>query len=318
VASIPRYHAVRRLAAHDVVSVSARVVDKLAGEAARNPLVNGRFSVDELDALRGALRSATASTWVAYRGDEIVGHLYGALLENDLFGRGVWVGPDGASFDDTDVLATLYATAGQAWIDAGAREHYVWVFDERADTEPWYELGFSRMHSRGVIALEGVAPRPLPDGYALRVGTAHDLDVAVELSAEIDRAQRLGPSFALDAPTGAEREELSETLSDPDVTYYLVEHGGRGVAQCIAFPLPARRGSFDATAHLSAVAVREDHQHHGVGVALVTTVLAELAARGFAFTETNWRVTNRRAGTFWRLLGFTPTYVRLHRTVGPS
>ena len=54
----------------------------------------------------------------------------------------------------------------------------------------------------------------------------------------------------------------------------------------------------------------------GVGTAMVDAALANARAAGFAYVETNWRVTNRRARNFWLDFGFEPTYVRLHRTIG--
>ena len=158
---------------------------------------------------------------------------------------------------------------------------------------------------------------PLPDGYCVRRGAARDLASAVELDAALDDSQRLGPSFFAEARSSS-RDELAETLADPEAHHYLVERGGAAVAQCITFPLPARRGSFDMSLHLSAVAVRPDDRGRGVATAMIDTALAHAAAAGFTHVETNWRVTNRRAQRFWRTYGFAPTYVRLHRTIGTS
>jgi len=60
--------------------------------------------------------------------------------------------PDGVSFDSPDILDALYADAGLSWIENEAIEHYAWIFDDPSDTSPWYELGFARMHARGVLA----------------------------------------------------------------------------------------------------------------------------------------------------------------------
>ncbi len=292
--------------------MSELIAQRLRDDAQRNPFVNGEV---DRSLLVGALSSATGATWVAERDGVVVGHLQAALLESDVYGHGAWVGPDGVSHDDTDTLADLYAEAGRAWIDAGAREHYVWVLDHPGRTEPWMDLGFARMHQRGGRALDGQPVRPLPTGYTTRLGTIDDLDVAVELGAVIDRAQAAGPSFSIDLG-GDERSELDETLSDPEVRYFLAELNGQPVGQCITFALPARRGSFDHTVHLSAVAVREDHQSRGVATALVDAALDKARRFGFRYVETNWRVTNREAARFWTHYGFAPTYVRLHRTIG--
>jgi len=292
---------VQPLGTNDVDEVVERVTRRLRLDATINDLVSSEIS---RQAFADALHAATAMTWVARRADVIVGHLYGALLESAAYGHGVWIGPDGVSFDDADVLADLYAVAGQAWIDQGALEHYIWVLDDEASTAPWYELGFARMHARGVLALDHFRDHEVPRGYALRRGTLDDLDVAVELIEELDRAQAEGPSFSVDPDSASQRDELFETLSDPDVRYYLVESDGVAIGQCITFALPKRRGSFDNTLHLSAVVVREAHRHRGVAAALVDTALNEALAKGFRYVETNWRVTS---GTGRHMVFVRPT-----------
>jgi ribosomal protein S18 acetylase RimI-like enzyme len=144
----------------------------------------------------------------------------------------------------------------------------------------------------------------------------HDIDIAVALDDELDAVQRVGPSFSIGLDHSTKREDLLETLEDPDTNYYVVEVDNRAVAQCITFALPPRRGSFDQTVHLSAVTVDAEYRQLGLGTAMVDWALREALEGGFLFAETNWRVTNRRADNFWRNYGFTPTYVRLHRTIG--
>lgn len=299
--------------AGDVDDVVRRVTQRLRHDATINDLVSPEISTA---LFASALHDATSSTWVALDSNVIVGHLYGALLESATYGNGVWVGPDGVSFDAIKVLSDLYAKAGQEWIDGGAREHYVWVLDDAASTQPWYELGFARMHTRGVLELHTLRCHEFTPGYSMRRGTLDDLDVAVMLVEELDRAQVAGPSFSIDLDTESQRDELLETLSDPEVSYYLVEYEGEAVGQCITFPLPARRGSFEHTLHLSAVVVKEEHRGRGVATALVNAALDEAFGRGFRYVETNWRVTNRKAQRYWTSYGFRPTYVRLHRTIG--
>ncbi|MDE3064301.1 MAG: GNAT family N-acetyltransferase [Acidobacteriota bacterium] len=304
----------RPMALEDVGAVVELIAARLGEDARRNQFVNGALDAAPL---RDALTSSLGQSVVAEAGRRIVGHLSAVILDRETYGNGAWVGPDAASFDDADTLAALYARAGQDWIDAGALEHYVWVLDDAERTAPWLELGFARMHERGVRSLADLVVHEWPRGYSSRLGGPGDLDWAVDLGAEIDRAQAAGPSFSLDVG-GDERAELAETLEDPEVRYFLAEFAGRPVGQCITFPLPARRGSFDDTLHLSAVAVREDHRGRGVATALVDGALERARRRGFRYVETNWRVTNRDAARYWTGYGFHPTYVRLHRTIGSS
>jgi ribosomal protein S18 acetylase RimI-like enzyme len=304
---------IRQLEARDVEHVVSRISDRLELDARIQPLVNPSVSTQ---LLADSLHAATDQTWVADRDGAVVGHLYGAMLESEIYGNGVWIGPDGVSYDNTDTLSDLYSAAGATWIERGALEHYVWTIDDLASTQPWYELGFARMHMRGVLRLDARRDHPLPDGYALRRGGVGDIEVAVALDDELDAVQRVGPSFSIGLDHSSKRDDLMETLEDPEVHHYIVEFGDVAVAQCITFPLPHRRGSFDHTLHLSAVTVDAEHRHLGVGTAMVDAALGNAYDAGFEVVETNWRVTNRRARNYWLGYGFEPTYVRLHRTIG--
>jgi len=304
---------VHELQSGDVDVVVERIARQLAHDAAHRPLINPAFS---RDLLADALHSARASTWTAHRAGRLVGHLFGARLANATHGTGIWIGPDGVSYDDDEVLDALYAHAATHWIDAGAGEHFVWTLDDATATLPWYQLGFARVHVRGVLAL-GEHRHDLPPGYALRRGTAKDLDLALALDDELDAAQYAGPSFARQLSTSSQRGEWAETLADPETCHYVVDFEGTGVAQCVTYPLAPQRSSFAHTVHLSGVVVARDHRRRGVALAMVDAALEEARSRGFEFAETSWRETNREASRYWRRYGFEPTYVRLHRTIGP-
>jgi GNAT superfamily N-acetyltransferase len=304
---------VRPLESRDVDTVIARVQQRLGNDARRIPLLNPEFSAEHFSR---ALRAVYDQTWVAEEDGAIVGHLYGALLDSPEYGRGVWIGPDGVSADNADVLAGLYSVAGTNWIDAGALEHYAWVFDDPGETTDWYELGFARMHVRGVLALNAPRRHTLAPGYTLRRGSLDDLQLALDLDRVLDDAQRHGPSFSKFTEHASHPDELRDSLEDDEVHHYIVEYRDEGVAQCLTFPLDARRGSFEQTLHVSAVAVRPEHEHRGVATALIDHALNDALNAGFHYAETNWRVTNRRAAHFWVRYGFSATYVRLHRTIG--
>jgi ribosomal protein S18 acetylase RimI-like enzyme len=157
----------------------------------------------------------------------------------------------------------------------------------------------------------------LSDDYVLRRGTIDDLELAVQLDDELDRAQSEGPSFAIGLSTASQLNDWTETLGDPETNHFIVDYQGAGVAQCVTFALPTLRSSFDKTIHLSAVVVRAEHRGRGVASAMIDAAFNDAVHEGFLYGETIWRVTNRQATRFWKNFGFETTYVRLHRTVGP-
>ena len=300
---------VRSMQEIDVTAVVARVNERLARASRDEPFISDAFDEADFDAV---LRAQRARAWVALRGERVVGHLYGAVLE-DARGRSAWIGPDGVSFDDLEVLAALYAVAGRSWFDVGAHEHWVWVPDQVDAFLAWSELGFAKEHRRGVRALFHHAPLALPEGVTLRRGDAADLDAARELDAILDEAQREGPNFFFaDAVPG---EGIIETLSDPEVSLRLLTLDSQIVGQCLTYPLERRRGSFDDVVHLSGVVIRDEWRGRGWGHAMVDHVLEELRQEGARYVEVHWRVANHAADRFWRSLHFRPTFTRLRRVL---
>ncbi len=293
-----------------VDAVVARV-QRLFSEASTHGFVNADFDADEL---AGALLSTPEPVWVALD-DGVVGHIHGAILESDVFGHGAWIAPDGVSFDNPHVLAALYAHAGAQWAERGVVEHFVWIHDELTRRNDWLELGFHFMHRRGMMHLSPRSVRPLPDGYHLRRGDVSDLATAIGLAEKLQDAQSLGPSFSFDLPRDT-HDDLGELLEEPDSRLWIVETHDSAVASCITFPLPPRRDTPEGAIHLSAVIVDETHRNRGIGTSMVDAALHEGLQRGFTIAETNWRVPHRSAAEFWPRYGFTPTALRLHRTVG--
>lgn len=306
---------VRKFIASDAESVVERVEDRLRLDAARNPLINP--SLDRR-LLHDSLCAAPESSWVFDVAGRIAGHLYGTALGDRAGDVAVWTGPDGVSFDDPEVLAALVEQATPEWRARGADEHYVWCVSEHSCTRPWTDLGYALYSARGALRLGERGVRELPRGYALRRGSYADFDRTLELDAVIDAAQGVTVRSVPPAQREANRAELWETLIDPDTHHYVVVRDHEIVAQCITYPAPPRRGSFDSTLHLSEVAVDPRHQRRGIASALIDRAFDDARAQGFAYAETQWRVSNLAATLYWTSYGFQPTYVRLRRPLATT
>ena len=304
---------IESLRTETVDDVVARVVAHQRAVAQQHPFINS--AVDDAF-LVDALLSAAPDVFVASRDGHVVGHLRGTTLDSEVFGRSVWINPEGLSYDDDRVLEELYVAMANRCLADHATRHYVWVPDTTDEILPWLRLGFAFMHLRGSRRLDDLNVQMLPTGYSIRRGSIADLQIAMVLDDHLRAAQELGPSYALGLDDSSQRDDWVETLEDPTVYYVVVEVDGAPVAQCATFPLPERVGTFPHSIHLSAVTVREGHRRLGLARAMVDAVLANARDRGYTYAETNWRVTNRNASRYWMNYGFTPTYIRLHRNVG--
>ena len=302
---------VRTLQPNDARAVVERIVHQLSDDARRRPLVNAHL---DGEVLYETILHATTSTWVAFDDGTVVGHLYGAVLGDPTHALAACTGPDGASFDDADVLTQLVRDASASWRRAGATQHFSWTLDDDENIDPWRSLGYEPLSVRGVMKLLERDVRALPAGLSLRAARPADIDQVLELDHVIDVAQG-EPGAVSRKDRHAIRREILELLEDPEVKHYVVEGDGNVLAQAITFPLPARRGSFDETLHLSEVVVHPSVQGHGVASAMIDAVLDDARREGYHYVEAQWRVTNEQASSFWPRYGLAPTYVRLARSL---
>ena len=294
---------IRNLDAEDIGFIASRVANRLRYEAEQNPLINPLF---DADAFESALFGARAGTWVCDEGS-LTGHIYGAVLQRASEQSGVWIGPDGVSFDSPSDLKELYEVASTEWKSRGAHEVFVWVLNTESSLQPWRDLGFETVHEHGVMKLDALRSRPLANEYVVRLGGPQDLSTALALDDLLEQYQ----GGDVEASRASREEDLIETIEDPDTSYFIVENDGDPVAHCVSFPLPPRRSSHDETAHLSDVVVLENHRRRGIATALIDEALNHAHQEGARFAEVNWRSTNVQAKAFWLDYGFTSTYVRL-------
>jgi GNAT superfamily N-acetyltransferase len=252
----------------DARAIVARIERQLHDDAEKSDFVSNDFDRDVFEA---TLLLATSSTWVCKDEHDVIGHLYAALLDDSSDDLAVWTGPDGVSFDSPDVLEVLIATASTTWREKAARRHFVWVFNDVARLAPWSALGYVAKSYRGVMRLDDERTGDPLDAN-IRFAGIDDMDRLLFLDDVIDKAQ--GDDVTTSAKQrDVTREHFASLLEDPDARHYVYEIDRNVIAQAITFDLGARRGSFDATVHLSEVAVDPSRQRQGVGRILIDYAL---------------------------------------------
>lgn len=252
----------------------------------------------------------------ALRDGRRVAHLLARLGEAPSRGRFAWVELADASLDggeSPELLADVYAAAGERWVRLGHLTHLVEVPCLDEVLRVWFALGFGQEQVHAAAPARAAGSEP-PPGVSVREATADDLDRAVDVGAELTLHQ-LGPPVwsGLEPPA---REELlagwREFLAEDGVVVLLAEHGDAVVGIVALEP-----GGRPEVAHLPLAATSPEHRGRGIGVALAHAALDRAHADGYRTVELDWRSTNLLASRFWPARGFEPTHVRVRRDVQP-
>jgi hypothetical protein len=196
-----------------------------------------------------------------------------------------------------------YAELAGEHVRSGRVAHYVLVDADDAEAlERWYGLVFGRQQ---VYAARPFAPAEPHDGpVAVRPGTVEE---AVRFGGLIAERVRQAPVWSDVAPKSPEtlREEWTEFLAEPDVTYLVAELGGEAIGYA------ALEGP-----HLVAAGTVPEARRRGAMRALWAAAQRLAAERGWETCELDWRSASTEAAACWTALGFRPTRYRLHRLVG--
>jgi GNAT superfamily N-acetyltransferase len=289
------------------------------------PLLAARY--EDVDAAADQVAAAVAvehaSGAVASRDGRIVGFLVGTPKPGDAWGPNVWVEAAGQAVTEAEVMRDLYAVAATRWVREGRIAQYVLVPASDPDlVRAWFRLGFGHQHSHALRALPTGAPTAVA-GIAIRRAERGDIPVLARLETELPRHQALAPTFsALTVPSVEEAEaEWESDIDSPEYATFVAERQGEVIGSAVGCALekssshngPARP---DNAGFLGFAAVFPHARGSGAGRALGEAVLHWAVATGKDCVATDWRVTNLLSSRAWPALGFTESFVRLHRLIG--
>ncbi len=289
------------------------------------PLLSARYedpSVAEAE-VAAAWAAEDSSGAVALRDREVVGYLLGSPKPADTWGPNVWVESAGQAASDQETLRALYAAAAARWVDEGRTAHYALVPAADEDlVRAWFRLCFGHQHTHALRPLPE-RPAAAPPGLAVRRAEREDIPVLARLDLELPRHQGLSPTFS-SGPLSTYDESLREWEEDFDddaFATFVVEHEGHVIGSAVGCPLEKSRSNSslvrpDRAGFLGFAAVFPHARGLGAGRALGEAVLDWCARTGFAAVATDWRETNLHSSRAWRALGFTDTFVRVHRLIG--
>jgi GNAT superfamily N-acetyltransferase len=313
---------VRPLAADDLPAAAALLAARHRAHRSAVPALSALYE-DAAEAEKVLPSLADSSGAAAFRDGQMVAYVLGSTKTSPAWGPNMWIESAGTAASDPEALRDAYALAAQRWVDEGLTAHYVLM----PATDPeivrvWYRLGFGQQHAHAIRAALPSEPS-VPDGLVIRRAERDDIPVLAELDVALPHHQGLSPTFSAGAtPTIEESlESWAEDFDDTDYTTFVAVRDGAVIGTAIGCALekssmhigPAR---VPDAAFLGFAAVLPAARGAGAGRALGEAVLRWAAWEGFTSVVTDWRVTNLLSSRAWPALGFTETFVRLHRAIG--
>jgi GNAT superfamily N-acetyltransferase len=307
-----------------VAAAAALLATRHRAHLAREPLLDARFT--DLDAATEQVKALWAregaSGSVAHRAGRMVGYLLGAPRPGTVWGPNVWVEAASHAVVEPELARDLYALAAQRWVDEGRTAHYVVVpAHDAALVDAWFRLGFGQQHAHG---LREVPEQPLPArGVRIRRAVPTDISALAALEVALPAHQGGSPVFSSGGiPTLDEAAaELRESFDDERFATFVAEVDGTVVGSAVGCALELSNGHTPLmrpprAGFLGFAAVLPEARGRGVGRALGEAVIGWVTEAGFTSVATDWRVTNLLSSRTWPRLGFRPSFLRLHRTIG--
>lgn len=296
---------------------------------AATPLLSPRFedpAVAEAEVAE-AFKVEDASGSVAVRGGEVVAYLLGAPKSSSTWGPNVWVESAGQACgptpEDAELMRDVYAAAATRWVEEGRTAQYVIVpAGDLPLLDAWSRLGFGQQQAHALS--ENLTREPVvAPGLSIRLAQRDDIPVLAALDCELPRHQGLAPCFSAGDQTSVEEAvaEWEEDWGDPDFTTWVAVHDGQVIGSAVGCSL-TKSGSNgglmrpDSAGFLGFAAVLPQARGLGAGRALGETVMRWSGEAGFGCVATDWRQTNLFSSRTWTRLGFRPSFLRLHRTIG--
>lgn len=264
-----------------------------------------------------------ASGAVAVRDGNIAGFMLGAPRDSPVWGPNVWVDAAGHAAVEPELVRDMYGLASARWLQEARSAHYVLVPASDGDLlRAWHRLGFGQQQALAVRPPSGEPPAA-PPRVVVRRAQRSDLPALARLEVELPRQHSLAPVFS-PSPVPSYEECLTgweEDFDDPAYTTFVAELEGTVVGSSIGCPLelsgshpPLTRP--DNAGFLAFAAVFPQSRGYGAGRALGEAVIAWAAQAGYDCVVTDWRVTNLFSSRTWPRLGFSESFIRLHRLVG--
>ena len=312
---------VRPLTADDLPEAAALLAERHRRHRSAQPLLPPRYE-DPADTAAVLPSLDEASGAAAFRGGRMVAYVLGAPKANPTWGPNIWVESAGTAATEPEAVRDAYAVAATRWVDEGNKAHYVLLPASDADlVRAWFRLGFGAQHAHGIRSIAD-SVSPLRSGLAIRRAERGDIPALAALEVSLPYHQGLSPTFSSGlVPTVEEsQKEWEEDFEDETYTTFVAVRDGQVIGSAVGCSLE-KSGSHIGLARpanagfLGFAAVHPASRGTGAGRALGEAVLAWAGTAGFSSVVTDWRVTNLLSSRAWPALGFTETFLRMHRFI---
>ena len=277
--------------------------------------------------LSALLKKAEEKGVVMLEKDRMIGYMLGYYDQNVFFGRHVWVPYGGLALSEADEyqqLRTLYAAAGDNWIQDGILNHYLVCPAIQEWQRAAFSLSFGQEQAYAVASsTEEQLEKLPPQGITIReVQPADANQLAASghwIAAHLNAAPVWEP--VPQRHMAEVRPGYAELADDDTSTTWVALDGEQLVAYVAIYTVDIGAIHYLGTpkaAHFAVAATHPDYRKRGIGRVLFTHILNVAHQQGYEQVFTDWRTTNLEADRYWPTFGFDPFAYRLLRRVNPT
>jgi len=292
----------------DVGAAAALLVARHAEHRLTSPLLAMLDHATAEAEVAALLATEGAEGWVAETGADVEGYLLAVPNKPEYFGANAYVHAAGWAGAR---LPELYAEAASGWREQGRLGHYVMA--PASMTEPWFHLGFGAQHVHAAMPAT-----VLPVDPRLRPARRTDIPVLAQLDLVLIETVRASPVFSR-LPDVSHEESQDEWDKEFDEhTAFVAEVDGEVVGCSIVLDVDLSNTNVgimrpEHAGFLGFAAVLPQARGLGLGRALGNAATTWTAERGYPTICTDWRSANLAAARTWPALGYSETFLRLHR-----
>lgn len=219
-----------------------------------------------------------------------------------------------------DLLYHMYAFVSKAWVQEKFFQHEIYIpLGDQSYQEAFFNLCFFMEQTYAILQISDFKDFNDHANINIRLATSNDGHIMRSMADLVYRHQSASPVFipAFPEMVNLIRDGYEKSVIDEDSVILIAEKNN----EVLGFHLYERSDSSISIPknciELEVGATKESQRGSGVATALIHHGLKMMKEKGYKYINTDWRISNLAAQSFWMKCQFRPYMTRFVRIISP-